>query len=262
MINEISQLDNCTSHIYGMAFSSNYWYKFRHNIFPFVTLMKTLYDVLGLSRTASAAQIEQAYRFHLDNLDKDSASPEDGVIRGKALREAYTVLSSELRKKEYDLKLSAKEQITYQVVEKASGPPWILISVVVAIICGGFGYYKYEAHRAEVERIALEAEKAKAAAELEAKKAAEEQAQLDQQKLNIQRQQDYDQKRQTEIARIEGQQAQDRVARSEAQAARDKMMADQQAANARMMEEQAARIRTQNETAAMQRALAIPIPRH
>jgi len=146
--------------------------------------MKTLYDVLGLSRTASPAQIEQAYRFNLEALSTDSDSPEDGVIRGKALREAYAVLSSASRKQEYDLKLQAKERITYQTVEKA-GPPWAMIGVLSILLLAGVGLYKYQAHRAEVERVAFEAEKAKADAEDAEKKAEAEKAILDQKNLDI-----------------------------------------------------------------------------
>jgi len=223
--------------------------------------MKTLYDVLGVSRAASAAQIEQGYKFSVEQLGSDTIAQDDGLIRGKAIREAYGVLSSRDRRQEYDLKLDAKEKVTYQVVEKAP-TPWGMVVLLVALLIGSFSFYKYQAHRSDMERLALEAEKSKADAELAAKLAEAEQARLDQRTLYMQRQAQLDEQRRSEQARREGQQVHEQLVRADAQAARDKAMAEQQAAFNRAREEQAARIRSQNEIAAMQRALNIPIARH
>ncbi|MBV8667275.1 MAG: DnaJ domain-containing protein [Burkholderiaceae bacterium] len=222
--------------------------------------MKTLYDVLGVSRTASSAQIEQAYQFCLEELANDMTS-ESGMLRGKAIREAYAILSSPMRKQDYDMKLRSREQISYQVVEN-SHSPWMVGAVLGALLICGVVLYKYQAHRAAIEALELEAEKAKADAEQASSAAAVEQDKLERQQQLLARQAQLDQQRQSAMARMEGQQIQAQLRRDEVQAARDKALADQQAKNAQMQEETQAKIRSQSEMAAMQRALNIPIRQH
>jgi len=66
-------------------------------------LEKDYYKVLGVAKTASAAEIKQSYRklarkYHPDANKGDSKSEE----RFKEISEAYNVLSDEKRRKEYD----------------------------------------------------------------------------------------------------------------------------------------------------------------
>jgi len=66
-------------------------------------LDKDYYDVLGLTRTASADEIKKAYR-KLARANHPDANPEDPQAeqRFKEIGEAYAVLSDETRRKEYD----------------------------------------------------------------------------------------------------------------------------------------------------------------
>lgn len=68
--------------------------------------MKTYYDVLGITRTASAQEIKFAFRKiardnHPDTHPGDIASE----TRFKEANEAYEVLSSDEKRKQYDCKL-------------------------------------------------------------------------------------------------------------------------------------------------------------
>lgn len=233
--------------------------------------MTTLYDVLGLGRQASAAQVAQAYQASLESLVADSGHEnyERDMIRAKAIREAYAILSSPARREAYDAKLRLKEQPpVYEVVEKP-GVPWKAIAIGAAIVAAAAGYYKVEARRAEVERVALETLKAKIQADAAAKLAEAEESRLSQQILQERRQADLVQMRQAEEARRYGKQIHDDLQRAEERAARDKVQAERDKANAerqaryeKLQEEQAAQNRSRNEVANMQRALNIPIVRH
>ncbi|HJV73867.1 MAG TPA: DnaJ domain-containing protein [Noviherbaspirillum sp.] len=222
--------------------------------------MKTLYDVLGVSSQASAAQIEAGYKFCLESLASKESNDEE-LIRAKAIKEAYDVLSSPSRRQTYDEKLKSKTQVTYQVVEKEEFP-WLKIAFVLLLLGGGFFLYKHQANKAETERLALEAAKVKAQAEIAEKEATAAAARLEQQRIQEQRNAEINHQREMEQARREGQLIHERMQRMEAQAAREKEREEQQARYERQREEQAAQARKRSEIAAMERALSIPIRRH
>ena len=77
--------------------------------------METLYDILEVSKKASKEIIEKAYKtlekkYHpdLQNSDNEKKIAEE---RMKAINEAYSVLSDEQKRAEYDLKLQHEEEI-------------------------------------------------------------------------------------------------------------------------------------------------------
>ena len=77
--------------------------------------METLYDILEVSRKASKEIIEKAYKtlakkYHpdLQNSDNEKKIAEE---RMKKINEAYSVLSDEQKRAEYDLKLQHEEEI-------------------------------------------------------------------------------------------------------------------------------------------------------
>lgn len=227
--------------------------------------MRTLYDVLGLSRSATAAQIEAAYHGALAAMD--GAAGSDDLIRAKAIGEAHSVLASPSRRDAYDARLRQKDAADatpVTVVVETHGARWPVLLALAALIIGGVVYYQVQAQRAATARVALEATRASAAAAAAARLADAEEARLAGQVL-------------AERARAESQRAQEIAAarrepsrsvtfsvepdsgpsperRRELAAARVK--AEQQ------QDEALARRRNLEQTMGMQRALAIPILKH
>jgi curved DNA-binding protein CbpA len=187
---------------------------------------------------------------------------EQDMIREKAVNEAYAVLSSPSRRQTYDDRLKLKDQpITYQVIEQP-GMPWISMAVFALIMAGAFGVYRFNENKVELARIALEAEKVKVAAKEATKLAEAEEAKLARQQLQDKFQAEQIRMRETERARADGQRIHYELQSAEAQALREKENAARNARNERLQEERTAQQRAQQQTYDMQRALAIPIPRH
>jgi curved DNA-binding protein CbpA len=189
-------------------------------------VMKTLYEVLGVSRQATLTEIERAYKVTQAALAIEPATltVEERTIREKVIREAYLILSSSQRRAAYDEKLRSKSWPNEPVI---SSPPfsWKKILAMLVLAFGGFYAYQVQADKAEVELAALEAQKAEAEAERAEQLAMAEQARLEQQKLQekraIQAKQDHEiaQVRRDERLRAE------RFQKREAQAAREQASA-------------------------------------
>ncbi|MDB5809202.1 MAG: hypothetical protein JWN94_1324 [Betaproteobacteria bacterium] len=122
---------------------------------------KSLYDVLEVSRVASADVINASYQKLLEKLDPEMpGNPRDdaAVLRFRALREAFITLSNPDRRKQYDARLRALE--TVETVE----PFWTGARIFVLLACfalAGGAYWKHRATEAklELERIAVEKER-------------------------------------------------------------------------------------------------------
>lgn len=231
--------------------------------------MNTLYDVLGLSRNTNAKQIEQAYQSIIASFTGEGRNDEEDMIRAKAVKEAFVILSSPSRRQAYDDKLKVKEQpLTFEVVDKP-GMPWISMAVFALIMAGAFGVYKVHEKKVEVARIALEAEKARVAAEEATRLAEAEEAKLARQQIWDKNQAEQNRLREIERARSDGQRihnelqwADAQATRAMEQAAREKEYAARNARNERLQEERAAQQRARQQVYDMQRALAIPIEHH
>jgi len=99
--------------------------------------MGTLYDVLGISQQTNAEQISRAYRACLDSMTAETSNPsnaENDLIRAKAIKEAYAILSSPARRDAYDARLAEKANPIVMIIEKPP-LPWaaILFSSVFVI---------------------------------------------------------------------------------------------------------------------------------
>jgi curved DNA-binding protein CbpA len=225
--------------------------------------MTTLYDVLGLSRQADAAQVEHGYRIMMAALTSDGGDVryQQDMIRAKAIREAHAILSSPARRSAYDEKLRIKERINYEVVATPD-TPWMKFAVLGVIVVLCLGYYKIRTRQMEVERVALEAGRAAVEADKAARLAEAEDARLVQQVLYDKKQAEQTRMRETEQARRDGQQIHNDLLRAEAQEAREKEQATRRAKMEQQQEEQAALNRSRNQISGMQRALSIPIVRH
>lgn len=146
--------------------------------------MKTLYEVLGVSRQATQPEIEQAYKVTLAALAIEPATltVEERDIREKVIREAYVILSSSHRRAAYDEKLRHKSRPTEPVI--SSPPlPWKKTVATLVLVVGCLYVYQVQADKAEVELAALEAKRAEAEADRAEQLALAEQARLERQKL-------------------------------------------------------------------------------
>lgn len=228
--------------------------------------MTTLYDVLGLARGASPAQIESAYRLALDELGS-SSSPASAAggdqIRAKAIGEAYSILSSATRRTAYDARLVAKETAPVTIiVEKPRSVPWLVIGSIVFVIAATFAWSRVQTQRAEAVRVAFEASRAAAAAAEAAHLAAVEETRLAQQMVAERARADAQRARESSIARMESrsmryeQDFNTNFDDTRREIARSRIKAEQR------QEEQLAQQRANQQIYNMQRALAIPIVRH
>lgn len=233
--------------------------------------MSTLYRILGLADNATAEQVEQAYQASIRKLDGQALSAEEILIQRKSIAEAYSVLSSPLRRQAYDAKLANASSMPY-LMEAPSTQPWKWIGAGALVLFCVAGIALKSQHDARVRAAQMaEVARAKAQAEAEAAEAQAkiENAQLEKAKVVQQLTADLIRKREEQQARMEGKrihyelerarEMQEREIRAQAQ---EKERQERRAAMERSQEEQAAKWRAYNETAAMQRALAIPISRH
>lgn len=228
--------------------------------------MQTLYDVLGLSRLATQQQIELAHNLNLGLLtgEKNSESVEQNAIRAKAIKEAYSILSSPMRRQSYDATLRSKEQVTYQIVEKAPFP-WVKIICGLIVLAACLLFYNQQKNKAEKERKALEAQKAQAEAMQAEQQALAEQTRIEQQRLYAQRQAEARRNYEMDRARYEGNIISERNRNMDERTARDieraKQHDAQQALNDSARADREAKNRAANEAAAMRRALSMPVGR-
>lgn len=228
--------------------------------------MKTLYDILGLERSVNSEQIEQAYQNSINKIKAAGRSSDQEAIQLQAMKEAYFVLSSPMRRATYDNKLNAPPRVIHEAAETAS-VPWLKILLVAALLTGGGIYYQAEQNnKARIVQLALEAEKAKAEAERAAKLAEIEAARLEREEKRELRDAEARQLRQMEQAKREGDRIHaqmlqlDKVkAREQAAEERRQIEKERRERNAQLQEERAARSRVEQQNAAMRRALNMPV---
>lgn len=223
--------------------------------------MRNLYEILGLSSTATDLQVEQAYRVRLHELkDQQRLLSEAENMELRAVEEAYSTLSSPSRRARYDQKLKALNQpVQYQVVESRSGS-WLKILLIAAIpILGTAYFYNAQQNKARIEQLKIEEAKARAEAEKAEQLAEAEKARAEREKLWAQRAADENSRREMEQARYIGQRAHMETQRVEASRQRAIELEERQARLAQMREEQAARARIQQQNSAMERALNRPV---
>ncbi len=222
--------------------------------------MATLYEILGLGQRATLEQVEQAFILQSEKLQNEGLSSEQDAFKLRAVKDAFAILSSPVRRKAYDDKLNKASQITYEVVE-TSPLPWLKILLLSAVLLGGGIYfYKVQENKARAELLALEVAKAKAEAQAAQLKADAELAHLEKQKLLDQQRSVAAQRYETEKARRDGQQIHSNLEQQAARNSREREQAERQAKYDQDREAQMAQRNVQNQNAAMQRALNIPIP--
>lgn len=233
--------------------------------------MTTLYDVLGIDKSASQEQIENAYRRKLESLEKNSPDgmTEEHLNKAKASKEAYAILSVPAKRDAYDARIAAKLQpVKASAAHVADEPgfPWLKLIVGLVLIVGAVVYYRVDAKKEETARIAMEAAKAKAEAERAKLEAEAEEARIAAEQIQARRKAEEENRRFAERAQYESARLGRQSEYAESQAAwqrqneeRKREQAERQAKYEKEREEHAARERVRQQNAAMERALARPI---
>lgn len=107
--------------------------------------MRTLYEVLGTDRSASAAEIEQRYYGVLSrHLAGNRPLSRKDQQRVQQVRQAYLLLSSPRRRRDYDAQLKQRERArTRAMVRAGSIAGTIMLVAGVALI--GHSYFRLQA---------------------------------------------------------------------------------------------------------------------
>lgn len=115
--------------------------------------MKTLYDVLGVDRQASLADIEQSYRHGLNQLiagnprSRKRPLRKKDLLRMQQMREAYLLLASPARRLDYDVRLEQMMLARMRTAVRVRMAFGVLLLVAGVALIGG-GYYRMQAQEA------------------------------------------------------------------------------------------------------------------
>lgn len=133
---------------------------------------RSLYDILEVNRNEKPDAIAAAYKRRWQALQQAvgrNAADEDAANELKMLNEAYAIVSDRAQREAYDQRLLDAEQ-PRRAVEVADEPRsgnWMRWAVVAgAMLIAAYTYSSYRS--TEVERLRLETERQKVAAEAEA----------------------------------------------------------------------------------------------
>ena len=168
--------------------------------------MTTLYEILGLGRRATSEQVEQAYAVQTSKLEAEDPSSERNKAQLMAVKEAYIVLSSEVRRPAYDAKLHKTTQFSYEVATPRSRH-WLPICLASGVlVVGALYFYKTQDNQERIDQFSLANEKSKTDAKTALLKVYAEKASLQKAKLLDDQHAADRQRNNSEQARLEGQQ--------------------------------------------------------
>lgn len=85
--------------------------------------MKNYYDILGVSSTAEGEVITAAYKAMMRKYHPDTNKSQDAEQRAKEINEAYSILSNEVARRDYDMKLKRSSSTTYNTSSPPPAPP-------------------------------------------------------------------------------------------------------------------------------------------
>ena len=95
--------------------------------------MSSHYDILGISRKASLKDIQKAYERRTKALEKNP-----DALRERMVRDAYAVLSNQIKRADYDSKLGEDDVMP---AGAGSSSPLIVGVIVVAVTAAAIGFF-------------------------------------------------------------------------------------------------------------------------
>jgi curved DNA-binding protein CbpA len=109
--------------------------------------MKTLYDLLGVSRQASLQELELAYRHQLELHMRAARSPLGrlGQRRLRVLREAFLLLAAPGRRASYDQQLALQLQRRARRLRHGATLAFACLVVIGFALIGGAWYQQADA---------------------------------------------------------------------------------------------------------------------
>ena len=119
--------------------------------------MKTAYELLGVSRTATPSEIEHSYRFtlnaHIVECGNRRLSKRERA-QVKAMRDAYLLLASPARRRAYDHRLERRAQLCRRLSD-TGGMALAVLSLLagIALLSGGWPVRQSQAERAQPQRL-------------------------------------------------------------------------------------------------------------
>ena len=200
-------------------------------------MVKTLYQVLELSRTAGPDAISAAYKRLADKYSPEKSENignADAQNLLKAVTEAHRVLSDTQRKSRYDTYLESLDDLSVTVIKEKFWTPIKIALASLFFVLAGFGYFNYHLAQLEKERqiAAMEREKQEAEAEAERLRLQEDETRKERQAQALQFVQGVGASIQSRQAFQEGQQIIQQEAAAEQRAKMDAQRTAQQAAAA------------------------------
>lgn len=113
--------------------------------------MKTHYQLLGIGRDASAAQIRDAYQQELEAVSsaQQFATNNELKIRRMVLQQAYQTLSSPLRRQQYDAGLAGRHNAGKLIAHRSPATTAVLSMLSAGILMLGAYIYLRQQHKAD-----------------------------------------------------------------------------------------------------------------
>jgi hypothetical protein len=145
--------------------------------------MNNYYQILGVPHDAAASIVTIAYEGKVKALAKADLTDAERRTEERLLEQAYVTLSNPAKRQWFDKQFAQHVEAEHKAAAHGSHRGLYTTAAVVMVLVAGIAYYKVEQNkerervRIEEQRIALEQEKLRAAADIEKARLDETQAQ-------------------------------------------------------------------------------------